>query len=40
MAELHDCMPVILVENDWPKWFSEEPATELLALLRHVPMKR
>src|SRR5271154_4337495 len=36
MAELHDRMPVILDEADWPKWLGEEPATadELLALLR------
>ena len=36
MGELHDRMPVILAENDWPKWLGEEPASEqdLLALLR------
>ncbi len=36
MRELHDRMPVILAENDWPKWLGEEPASEqdLLALLR------
>ena len=35
MGELHDRMPVILAENDWPKWLGEEPASEqdLLALL-------
>jgi len=35
MRELHDRMPVILAENDWPKWLGEEPASEqdLLALL-------
>src|SRR5580704_2484622 len=35
MAELHDRMPVILAESDWPKWLGEEPASEdeLLALL-------
>jgi putative SOS response-associated peptidase YedK len=29
-------MPVILEENDWAKWLSEEPATEeeLLAMLK------
>src|ERR1700752_1882359 len=39
MAELHDRMPVILAENDWPKWLGEEPASEeeLLALLRPCP---
>lgn len=39
MAELHDRMPVILAESDWPKWLGEEPATEdeLLALLRPCP---
>jgi putative SOS response-associated peptidase YedK len=32
---LHDRMPVILSEKDWPKWLGEEPATadELKALL-------
>jgi putative SOS response-associated peptidase YedK len=36
MGELHDRMPVILAEIDWPKWLGEEPAgeQELLALLR------
>ena len=36
MGELHDRMPVVLAENDWPKWLGEEPASEqeLLALLR------
>ena len=36
MGELHDRMPVILAESDWPKWLGEEPANEqdLLALLR------
>jgi putative SOS response-associated peptidase YedK len=35
MATLHDRMPVILNEQDWPKWLGEEPAsvTELKALL-------
>jgi len=39
MAELHDRMPVILAENDWPKWLGEEPATEdeLLAMLKPCP---
>lgn len=39
MAELHDRMPVILAEKDWPKWLGEEPAAEeeLLALLRPCP---
>ena len=26
MGELHDRMPVILSENDWPKWLDEEAA--------------
>ena len=32
---LHDRMPVILEEKDWPQWFGEQPATEqeLKALL-------
>jgi len=36
MAEIHNRMPVILDEKDWPKWLGEEAATEqdLLALLR------
>jgi hypothetical protein len=35
-GELHDRMPVILAEIDWPKWLGEEPASEqdLLALLK------
>jgi putative SOS response-associated peptidase YedK len=39
VAEIHDRMPVILGESDWPKWLGEEPATEaeLLALLRPCP---
>src|ERR1700722_8921186 len=39
MAELHNRMPVILGEGDWPKWLSEEPASEdeLLALLKPCP---
>jgi putative SOS response-associated peptidase YedK len=39
MAELHDRMPVILEEADWPKWLGEEPATEeeLLTLLKPCP---
>jgi putative SOS response-associated peptidase YedK len=36
---IHNRMPVILDESDWPKWLGEEPATEpeLLALLRPCP---
>ena len=39
MGELHDRMPVILAEKDWPKWLGEEPASEqdLLALLKPSP---
>ena len=39
MGELHDRMPVILDEADWPKWLGEEPATEdeLYALLKPCP---
>jgi len=39
MGELHDRMPVILAENNWPKWLGEEPAREqvLLALLKSCP---
>jgi putative SOS response-associated peptidase YedK len=36
MVEIHDRMPVIPAESDWPKWLGEKPASEdeLLALLR------
>jgi putative SOS response-associated peptidase YedK len=39
MGELHDRMPAILAEIDWPKWLGEEPASEqeLLALLKPCP---
>jgi putative SOS response-associated peptidase YedK len=39
MGDLHDRMPVILDEADWPKWLGEEPATndELLALINSSP---
>jgi putative SOS response-associated peptidase YedK len=39
MATLHDRMPVILAEKDWPKWLGEEPAREgeLKALLVPCP---
>jgi putative SOS response-associated peptidase YedK len=39
IGELHDRMPVILAEKDWPKWLGEEPATsdELKALLVPAP---
>jgi len=39
MAELHDRMPVILAESDWPKWLGEVPATEdkLMSLLKPCP---
>jgi putative SOS response-associated peptidase YedK len=39
MGELHDRMPVILGEADWPKWLGEQPATdeELLAFLKPCP---
>jgi putative SOS response-associated peptidase YedK len=28
MGELHNRMPVILAEYDWPQWLGEEPASE------------
>jgi putative SOS response-associated peptidase YedK len=36
VGELHDRMPVILPEGEWPKWLGEELATEdeLLAMLK------
>ena len=39
MGELHNRMPVILAEIDWPKWLGEQPANEqeLLALLKPCP---
>jgi putative SOS response-associated peptidase YedK len=39
MGELHDRMPAILGEADWPKWLGEEPTSEeeLFALLRPCP---
>jgi putative SOS response-associated peptidase YedK len=39
MGELHDRMPVILADYDWPVWLGEEPAIEqdLLALLKPCP---
>jgi putative SOS response-associated peptidase YedK len=42
IGELHNRMPVILDEADWPKWLGEEPATEdkLLAQLKAVVLTR
>ena len=39
MGEMHERMPVILDEADWPKWLDEEPSTEdeLMALLNPRP---
>ena len=39
VGALHDRMPVILAEKDWPKWLGEEPAAEdeLRALLVRCP---
>jgi len=36
IRRLHDRMPVILAEEDWPKWLGETPASdaELKALLK------
>ncbi len=36
VGELHDRMPVILTEIEWPKWLAEEAASEeeLVALLK------
>ena len=38
MGELHDRMPVILAEKDWPQWLGEEPVSEqdLQELLKPV----
>ena len=39
IGALHDRMPVILAEADWPKWLGEAPATDdgLLTLLKPCP---
>ena len=39
LSPLHDRMPAILAEADWPAWLGETPATdaELQALLRPYP---
>jgi putative SOS response-associated peptidase YedK len=39
LSSIHDRMPVILAEADWPAWLGEVPATyeELKALLRPFP---
>jgi putative SOS response-associated peptidase YedK len=36
IAPVHDRMPAVLAESDWPKWLGESPATyeELKAMLR------
>ncbi|MFZ0559580.1 MAG: SOS response-associated peptidase family protein [Methylovirgula sp.] len=42
IAPLHDRMPMVLAEEDWPKWLGEVAATamELKALLRPYPGHR
>jgi putative SOS response-associated peptidase YedK len=42
IGALHDRMPVILAEEDWPAWLGETPADEaaLKALLRPYPSER
>jgi len=39
IRRLHDRMPVILGEEDWPKWLGEVPASEaeLKAMLKPYP---
>jgi putative SOS response-associated peptidase YedK len=39
LSPLHDRMPVVLAEKDWPVWLGEEPAGEadLRMLLRPFP---
>ncbi|MFL6688771.1 MAG: SOS response-associated peptidase [Alphaproteobacteria bacterium] len=43
IAPVHDRMPAIIAESDWPKWLGEAPATaeELKALLKpcEAPMR-
>jgi putative SOS response-associated peptidase YedK len=42
LASLHDRMPVLLDEKDWPLWLGEQPASEeqLKALLRPFPSEQ
>jgi putative SOS response-associated peptidase YedK len=37
MAALHDRMPVVLGEADWPAWLGEEDGAGALALLKPCP---
>jgi len=39
IGPIHNRMPVLIGEKDWPKWLGEEPATddELQAMLRPYP---
>ena len=39
LAPLHDRMPVVLAEKDWPAWLGETPASEddLIGLLHPYP---
>ena len=36
IGTLHDRMPVILEEKDWPKWLGEEEATEAELMAPHA----
>ena len=42
IRRLHDRMPVILAEADWPKWLGEAPASEadLKAMLKPYPSEQ
>jgi putative SOS response-associated peptidase YedK len=42
IAPLHDRMPALLAQEDWPAWLGEAPTTdaELKALLRPFPAQR
>ncbi len=42
LEPVHNRMPVLIAEADWPKWLGEEPATraELVAMLRPYPAEK
>jgi putative SOS response-associated peptidase YedK len=37
MAQIHDRMPVIVAQGDWPAWLGEGSATDPLLLLKPFP---
>jgi len=40
IAPLHNRMPVILGEEDWPEWLGEEPSADPASLLKPFPSER